>query len=113
MNSVSPDSESAAPPGAGRSPSRLRKELLIFSIFVAIGLVVLPFAIFKTGEILLGDYSSEGLGIGHLYGDILRGLGAGDWTAWLLVLGPWLGIMMIRVLWWPLARSRRRNESAN
>lgn len=113
MNSVSSDSESAAPEGAGISSSRLRKELLIFSIFVAIGLVVLPFAIFKTGEILLGDYSSEGLGIGHLYGDILRGLATGDWTAWLLVLGPWLGIMMIRALWWPLARSRHRKASAS
>ncbi|MGI9263795.1 MAG: hypothetical protein ACR2QU_02625 [Gammaproteobacteria bacterium] len=85
---------------------RLRKELTIFSIMVAIGLVVLPFAVFKTGEILLGEYSSEGQGIGHLYGDILRGLSAGDWTAWLLVLGPWLGIMLLRTLWWPLVHTK-------
>ena len=86
---------------------RLRKELIVFSVMVAIGLVALPIAIFKTGEILLGEYSSEGHGIGHLYGDILGGLTAGDWNAWLLVLGPWLGVMLLRTLWWPLAHSRR------
>jgi len=97
-----------------RPRDRLRKELTIFSIMFAIGLVVLPFAVFKTGEVLLGEYSSEDQGIGHLYGDILRGLSAGDWTAWLLVLGPWLGIMLLRTLWWPLVHTdwlgKRRSE---
>lgn len=88
-----------------RARDRLRKELTIFSIMFAIGLVVLPFAVFKTGEFLLGEYSSEGQGIGHLYGDILRGMVAGDWTAWLLVLGPWLGVMLLRTLWWPLVNT--------
>ncbi len=98
---------------AKKPVDRLRKELIIFSVMVAIGLVALPIAIFKTGEILLGEYSGEGHGIGHLYGDILGGLSAGDWNAWLLVLGPWLGVMLLRTLWWPLARSRRLAKAQN
>ena len=99
--------------GQKRPVDRLRKELIIFSVMVAIGLVVLPFAIFKTGEVLLGEYSSEGRGIGHLYGDILGGLSAGDWNAWLLVLGPWLGVMLLRCLWWPLAHTSSRSHTKN
>jgi hypothetical protein len=104
-------STTETPKAKKRPRDRLRKELTIFSVMVAIGLVVLPFAIFKTGEVLLGDYSSEGHGMGHLYGDILGGLSAGDWNAWLLVLGPWLGVMLLRSLWWPLAHTSGRRKT--
>ena len=72
---------------------------------------MLPMAIYETGQVLLGEYSEEGKGLGHLYGSIFRDLGLGRPAAWMLVLGPWLGIQLIRVLWWPLSytASRRRD----
>lgn len=92
-----------------RLPPRLRKELILAGVLIAVGILVLPIGIFHVGQRLLGDYSAEGAGVLHLYGQILRDMGAGRPIAWLLVLSPWLGILLLRALWWPF--SRRRSEA--
>ena len=82
---------------------RLRRELILASVLSLLGLALLPAAIFLIGQRLLGDYSTEGAGVLNLYGQILRDLGTGSLAAWILVLSPWLGILLLRLLWWPLA----------
>lgn len=97
-------SEAAATtPGTSR---RLRREAILFAVMLAIGLL-LPVAIYFTGQLLLGDYSDDGAGVGHLYGDVFADLAAGSPFAWGLILGPWLGIQLVRLLWWPLSRRTR------
>jgi hypothetical protein len=86
--------------GFGR---RLRRELILFAVMLAVGLL-LPTAIYFTGQVLLGEYMETGEGVRHLYGDVFADLAAGSPFAWALILGPWLGIVLIRVLWWPLGR---------
>lgn len=85
----------------------LRREAIIFAVMLIVGLL-LPIAIFYTGKVLLGEYTETGEGVRHFYGDILADLFAGSSFAWLLILGPWLGILLLRILWWPLSRRRRR-----
>lgn len=94
------------PPAAGRFRRRLRREGILFAVMIAVGLL-LPLAVFYTGRVLLGEYSETGAGVGALYGDVFTDLAAGSPVAWLLILGPWLGILLIRILWWPLGRRRR------
>ena len=97
-------SQAAAPtPGIGR---HLRREAILFAAMLAVGLL-LPVAIYFTGQLLLGDYSEDGAGVGHLYGDVFADLAAGSPFAWGLILGPWLGIQLVRLLWWPLSRRAR------
>lgn len=100
--------EAQAPEKSGaRSalPRWLRRELIIAGILIPIGVLLLPAAIFFTGQALLGQYSEQGDGIGRLYSDILRDVGAGSVPAIVLVLSPWLGIQVLRLAWRPL-RSR-------
>lgn len=91
-----------------RHPARqVRRELLLAGILIPAGLFFVPMAIFFTGQTLLGSYSEDGQGIGHLYGDIFGDLAAGSLFAWLLVLSPWLGVQLLRLAILPL---RRRPE---
>lgn len=82
----------------------LRRELLLAGIFVPAGLVLMPPAIFMTGQTLLGAYSEGGHGMGHLYGTIFGDLARGFLPAWILVLSPWLGIQLLRLAAIPLRR---------
>ena len=100
MSDPQPSSEPAS--GLRRG---LRREAILFGVMLLVGLL-LPIAIFFTGRILLGEYMETGEGIRHLYGDVFADLAAGSPFAWALILGPWLGILLIRLLWWPLGRRR-------
>ena len=102
-----PDSENAA----RAASSWLRRELIIAGVFVFIGAVLLPIAIYLVGQTLLGTYSTEGYGIGRLYGDIFSDLAAGFPAAWLLVLSPWLGIQLLRLSLLPLRRRPARENA--
>ncbi len=84
----------------------LRRELILAGILVAVGALLLPLAIYFTGQALLGPYSDEGHGLRRLYGDIFGDLAAGFLPAWLLVLSPWLGIQCLRLALIPLRGSR-------
>lgn len=88
------------------SHSWLRRELILAGILVAAGALLLPVAIYFTGQALLGPYSDEGHGLGRLYGDIFSDLAAGFVPAWILVLSPWLGIQVLRLALVPLHRKR-------
>ncbi len=67
---------------------------------VAAGLLLLPAVIYVAGALLLGGY--EGGSVAGQYGSIYRGLAGGNWSSWIVVLGPFLLILLYRALlaWW-------------
>ncbi|MGB5542358.1 MAG: hypothetical protein WBN31_09300 [Gammaproteobacteria bacterium] len=111
MNQANVAQSEASSTDPVRLPRRLRFELIFNGVLLAIGLFLVPAAVFFTGQALLGEYSTDGTGILNLYGSILRDMGRGDVAPWLLVLSPMLGITLLRVLWLPLrARSDRDQQ---
>jgi len=91
-------------PTESRGATLVRRELILAGLLVPVGLFVLPVAIYFTGQTLLGSYSEDGQGLARLYGDIFSDLGRGFLPAWILVLSPWLGIQILRLVIWPLRR---------
>lgn len=85
----------------------LRRELLVLIVFGGFGLLALPAMVFLVGQGLLGEYR-PGAGMSVFYGDLYRHLGAMKASAWLLVLGPYLGVQLLRLLWMPLGLLTRR-----
>lgn len=79
----------------------LKREGLILAVIGGFGLLGLPALIFMVGEVLLGEYR-PGAGMGSFYADLYGHLGALSPWAWLLALGPWLTVQMLRLLWLPL-----------
>lgn len=104
MNQASAPNESHPDPGTGGWRRRLRFELIFNGILFVAGISLIPAAVFFTGQELLGEYSKEGEGLLHLYGNILKDMGRGHLAAWGLVLSPLLGINLLRLLWLPLRR---------
>lgn len=91
-------------------PPWLRRELVWLAVMLPFGFLVLPAIVYAVGVQLLGEYRPEG-GMGLFYADLFRALGQGEIWAWLLMLGPWLGILALRLLWIPLAGRRGREQT--
>ena len=85
----------------------LRREAFVFGGFGGFGLLILPALIYLVGQQLLGEYR-PGATVGTFYADLYSHLGAFSPWAWALVLGPWLTIQLLRLLWLPLQRATRR-----
>lgn len=86
---------------------RVKREALLFGVFGGFGLLVLPSLVFMVGQVLLGEYR-PGAGVGEFYADLYGHLAQGSPGAWLLVLGPWLVIQLLRLLWLPMRAVLRR-----
>jgi hypothetical protein len=69
-------------------------------VCLAIGVALMPAAIFYTGAAALGKY--EGASVGNLYSSVFSGIGAGSAAAWVVVLGPYGLYLLFKVLrlWW-------------
>jgi hypothetical protein len=69
-------------------------------VCLALGVALMPVAIFYTGAATLGRY--EGASLGHLYSSIFAGIGAGSSAAWVVVLGPYGLYLLFKLLhaWW-------------
>jgi hypothetical protein len=91
----------------------LRREAFVLAGFGGFGLLILPALVYLVGQQLLGDYR-PGATVGTFYADLYSQLGAFSPWAWALVLGPWLAIQLLRLLWLPLRRATPRapHESA-
>ncbi|NLG76384.1 MAG: hypothetical protein GX535_09110 [Xanthomonadaceae bacterium] len=91
----------AAPPASERyeSPARrrVRFEIVFASIWLGIGLFVLPALIYVVGILLLGPYG-EGSGLGRFYADFFGDLVEPSARAWSLALGPLVLISLLRLL---------------
>ena len=77
---------------------------LALSLFFA-GLVLLPLAIYLTGQSVFGEYG------GHGFSDFFRRLSGevrnGRLVVWFLVLSPYLVVMLLRLTIWAYLRARR------
>jgi hypothetical protein len=85
----------------------LRREGLVLAGLGGFGLLILPALIYLVGQQLLGEYR-PGATMATFYADLYSQLGAFSPWAWVLVLGPWLAIQLLRLLWLPLRRVTRR-----
>lgn len=93
-------------------PSWLRRELAWLSVLLAFGVLVLPAIVYAVGVQLLGEYRPDG-GLGLFYRDLYAAAGEPEPWAWLLLGGPYLGVMALRLLWMSLRALREDpDESA-
>jgi hypothetical protein len=83
-----------------RSPHhRMRFELIFGSVWLALGLFILPAVIFWVGIAMLGPYGEgQGAGMGTFYGDFYGDLANGEVRAWTLSLGPLALVSLIRII---------------
>ena len=90
------DTDAAAVPG-NRYGRRARFELIFASIWLAVGLFLLPAAIYSVGGALLGPYG-DNAGLGRFYGDFFGDLAEPSVRAWALALGPLVLISLLRLV---------------
>lgn len=93
-----------------RIGSIARRELVFALVLLVLGVLVLPAAVFGTGQVLFGAYEAGGLGA--FYADLFAALARGGLAAWLLVLSP-LGVVVLARLAWRIFRARpeRRGDA--
>jgi hypothetical protein len=94
-----PDSQTTRPAGA-----LVRRELLVFGIALASGLLVLPMLIWLVGNRILGPYThtqdpTAGTGPMRLLADYFTGLAHGSVIFWCVALGPYILLTLARTLW--------------
>lgn len=66
----------------------VRKEVGLLAGLLFVGIVLVPVAIFWTGEAIFGPYG--GHGYSEFFGAISEKIRSGDAVAWFLVLAPYL-----------------------
>jgi hypothetical protein len=74
----------------------IRKELALLAGFLFIGLVLLPVAVYFVGQAIFGDYGGQSYG--QFFGDLASRIRAGEGAAWFLVLSPYLGWQILRLI---------------
>ncbi len=71
--------------------------------FIFAGLVLLPLAIYFTGQSVFGEYG--GAGFSDFYGRLSGEIREGRRAVWFLVLTPYLILMLLRLTIWAFRRS--------
>jgi apolipoprotein N-acyltransferase len=84
--------------------ARLRFELIFGSIWLAVGLFVMPALIYWAGASLLGPYGVNA-GLSTFYGAFFADLAAGAGRTWILALGPLLSVSLVRLLFIGVGRA--------
>jgi hypothetical protein len=90
--------------------TKAAREVLVALGLIAFGLIALPAMVYFVGQRLVGEYPD---GMGGLYAAIGDALLAGNVFAWILVLGPYLAILLIRLLLSLRARRQTVNQLTN
>jgi len=80
----------------------LNETALALSFFFA-GLVLLPLAIYLTGQSVFGEYG--GAGFADFYGRLSGEIWEGRPAVWFLVLTPYLILMLLRLTIWAFRKS--------
>jgi len=81
---------------APRIPISIHRELILLGSGLVFGLAIAPPLVWVIGSRALGHYA--GGGIGSFLGAFYRGLGAGTFGYWMIVLGPYLVALVARAL---------------
>lgn len=84
--------------------SAVKFELVLAMTLLAIGMLVLPIAVYWVGQLVIGPYENDG-GVVGLIGAIWDDLGRGSPAAWILVLSPYVVIQLFRVSFKLMRRS--------
>jgi len=79
-----------------RSTRGQQRELLTLALCLALGLLVMPVLIWIVGAAELGHYTNGGLG--SLLKDYFVELAHGSLAYWLVALGPYLAVWLLRRL---------------
>ena len=74
----------------------LTRELLTLGLCLVLGLLLMPILIFLVGQAELGPYANGGLG--SLLGDYDVTLAKGSLAFWLVALGPYGALWLLRGL---------------
>ncbi len=86
-------------------------ELALASVLFFAGLVLLPVAIYLTGQSVFGEYGGEG------FADFFRLLGGdvrdGRPVVWFLILSPYLIVMLLRLTIWGFLKVKRAGQVGN
>ena len=91
--------------------SSVKRELTVFLILIAVGLLGLPPAVFWVGQHVVGEYGDKG-SIWDLTRAVWLALVEGQVAAWVLVLSPYLVVALLRlasVIW----HARKAGEPVN
>ncbi len=70
------------------------REFGLFLVFAAIGIALVPLAVFAVGDLVFGAYGGDGFG--HFFESLLLKLARLDGFAWLLVLSPYVVLQIFR-----------------
>lgn len=110
MNQPAAEPATSNPEVSGhRYRRRARFELIFASIWLAVGLIVLPATIFAVGGALLGPYGDTGR-LGRFYGDFLGDLAEPSVRAWAIALGPLVLISLLRLVFAGAGRGSHRPQ---
>ena len=88
---------------------RIIRESIMLAAFLVFGLFLLPVLIYLAGEQTLGPYRQDG-GLGVFLKDFYGYLPSGKPWPWLLVTGPYLIFITVRILIWPWRAGKRRPQ---
>ena len=99
-----PQGPEPPPPPHSGTLAILRRELLIFGIALACGLIVVPLLIWVVGNRILGPYvhtqdPTAGTGPMRLLADFFGGLAHGYTSFWIVVAGPYVLLTLTRALY--------------
>jgi len=83
-------------------------ELALALVLLFAGLVLLPLAIYLTGQSVFGEYAGAG------FSDFFRRMSGevrdGNPVVWFLILSPYLIVMLIRLTFWGFLKARRAGQ---
>jgi len=71
-------------------------ELALLAGLLFFGLVIMPVVIYFVGQAVFGNYG--GLDYGSFFGTLISKIRSGDYVAWFLVLSPYIGWQILRIL---------------
>ena len=72
------------------------RETALFTGLLFFGFVLMPIGIFLVGSKVFGEYG--GNGYGYFFSGISGRIRSGDGAAWFLVLSPYLGVQLLRLM---------------
>ena len=84
---------------------KVRNELALALTLVFAGLILLPLAVYLTGQSVFGEYS--GAGFWDFYRRLTGDIREGRTLVWFLVLSPYLILMLLRLTFWAFRRAKR------
>ncbi|MFC4313094.1 hypothetical protein ACFPN2_28700 [Steroidobacter flavus] len=100
MNAAAPHDDDVS--DEQRRTHRLRFELIFGSLWLALGLFLLPALIYWVGTAALGPYGAPtqgaGAGLSAFYSDFFADLADGAGRAWTIAVGPLLLIYAMRAI---------------